>query len=252
MIEVMISIGIMSISMAAVGSLLSYQFRENKALSEKLAALDTERSIIAALADPDKCSNIFVPANLVNPSSLTFDSGPISPTHPYSFNLTAIPDASIEAGKPPSPLSKTLVVRESNNSMPGISVTITSIHPVKAQLFVRFQDEQLSRPLKSLAFPLHISLSGPPNASQIQGCASRNVMTGVIKPFPSYNTAIVNTYKCPKGTVSDCYAITTAGTTTCILPVETNDDTCTINPGCATSDPSDPIFHVILRCSWIE
>lgn len=120
LVQVMISLGIMCLMMTVFATMMVNQLKETRALSEKLAAMDLEKLLIASLADGSVCSYVLGP----NPSWQTFDSTlPL----PQTITLTnPSPDAAalyisilpgptngplaVQVGKPVSAVSSRLTV----------------------------------------------------------------------------------------------------------------------------------------------
>lgn len=103
-IQILISVGIMGILMAAFASMMQNQVRETSALSQKLASTDLEKLLIASLADGSVCAYI-----LNNPTKLTFDSTQLPqtitlPDPDINGNHAAI-YTSIVAGPKPGPIA---------------------------------------------------------------------------------------------------------------------------------------------------
>ncbi len=121
-VEVLIASGIMVIVMAGFTSMLMNQNKETKALSEVLASLDLQKTLVGSLADGTVCGYV-----LNNPTAIPFDSTAL----PYTIVLPASRPlyAGVSGGVPTVPIAqvnaaasafaKSLVVKE-------IKLTITS------------------------------------------------------------------------------------------------------------------------------
>jgi type II secretory pathway pseudopilin PulG len=112
LIETMISVGILSITVVAFATLTTNQQKNNRALSEKIAALDLSNVLIRTIANNSVCSFF-----LTNPNPAVFDSTKIGSNSPPSIPFTKIygsPSAAtspiVEVGKTASALSPGAVV----------------------------------------------------------------------------------------------------------------------------------------------
>src|ERR1035437_381132 len=185
LIQTLIGIGIMGIMMMAFASMTTSQARDNRGLTEKLAATDLTRVISLTLSQASTCNLLFTTAsNVVTGSSLTFD--PSTVTYPFLINLNSIPQASsvnvISLAQPlASDLSNTLRVQANT----GIQVQVTSA--TTAKLLINFDQTNLVRPIHNLAFPISIVTIPSGSNQQINGCQSGGGGT--------YGTT------CPTGTV---------------------------------------------------
>jgi Tfp pilus assembly protein PilV len=79
LIETMISVGILSITVVAFATLTTNQQKNNRALSEKIAALDLSNVLIRTIANNSVCSFF-----LTNPNPAVFDSTKIGSNSPPS------------------------------------------------------------------------------------------------------------------------------------------------------------------------
>jgi Tfp pilus assembly protein PilX len=94
LVQVMISIGVMSILAVTMTSLHQLQTRENASLTEKLAALDLQKTATAALADGSVC------AYMLNNPVQTFNSTLVASGTPQTINISTPLYASVTAGVP--------------------------------------------------------------------------------------------------------------------------------------------------------
>ena len=94
LLEVLVSLGILSVVIAGMTSFMLSSTRETRALTETLAKLDTEKLLIASLADGAACS-----AELANPALWTAGAQPynIDTTSPATMLNTSINLPSIHA-----------------------------------------------------------------------------------------------------------------------------------------------------------
>jgi len=70
LIEVVFSVGLISISMLALSSLISTSLKENKAIEQKVAMLDTQNQIISLISQKNECSRILgVASTAINVST---------------------------------------------------------------------------------------------------------------------------------------------------------------------------------------
>jgi type II secretory pathway pseudopilin PulG len=173
LIQVIISIGIMGILMMAMVSAQVMQTKENRALAEKLASLDLQRSTTQYLTNPASCSAMFAPSNLVDPIDLPTDMASVTPTNPYSITLKQLPSGGAgpplaTAGSQVSPLSNTLELLPNLGTTTGIQIKLTSLSATSATASLEFHLDQakLVRPFKNPQFPINLMVSG----ATIAGC----------------------------------------------------------------------------------
>ncbi len=113
-IEVLVAAGIMAIIMGGFTSMIMHQNKETKAVTEMLASLDLQKTLVGALADGTVCGYV-----MNNPTSLPFDATalPYTITLPNNRPLYAgvssgtptMPIAAVDQA--PSPLANSLVVK---------------------------------------------------------------------------------------------------------------------------------------------
>jgi hypothetical protein len=170
LIQLLVSIGIMGIMTMAFVTMTTSQNREGRALAEKLAANDPARVITLTLGQASNCNLLFTTANnVVTGSTLTFD--PATVTYPFPINLASVPQAGsvnvISLAQPlASDLSNTLKIQANN----GITVQVTSA--TSAKLLINFDQTDLVRPIRNLAFPISIVTIPSGSNQKITGCQS--------------------------------------------------------------------------------
>jgi hypothetical protein len=207
LVSALIGIGVTAVMAVIIASVLATQARENRALGEKMASLDLQRTIISTLANAMSCNGLFAPSNVANGgsgsggsppagggggglipgvvsaivkvinSTLAFDLTLITPTNPLVFSIKQIPGVAgappiISAGDKVSPMTNTLFLLPSNAPTPGIQMIVTSAST--AILRLNFDHSKLVHPIRSLEFPLNIQTSGTPTQTTIQGCSNLN------------------------------------------------------------------------------
>ncbi len=86
LVQVLVSMGIMGIFMMAMISTQSMQAKENRALSEKLAANDFQQQLTRAFADGSLCKKL-----LTTPSPTTFDSTKPTKNLPFASIPGSVP-----------------------------------------------------------------------------------------------------------------------------------------------------------------
>jgi hypothetical protein len=198
LVNALMGIAIAGILSVTVASILATQARETRALGEKMASLDLQRTMISTLANSMACNALFTPVNLstkapnngggggvvggvvsgvvrIVGSALTFDLTLIDPKNPLVFALEKVPSigggpAIISAGEKVSPMSNNLYLLPSTAPMPGIQMIVTSAST--AILRLNFDPSKLVHPIRSLEFPLNIQTSGNPTQTTIQGCSN--------------------------------------------------------------------------------
>lgn len=202
LVNALIGIAITGVLSVTVASILAAQSRETRALGEKMASLDLQRTLISTLANASACNALFAPENVPVPppsngsgprqgnrpvtgvingivrivnSVVTVDLTKIDPKNPIIFPLEQVPaigdaPAIISAGERVSPMSNNLYLLPSNAPIPGIQMIVTSAST--AVLRLNFDQSKLVHPIRSLEFPLNIQTSGNPNQTAIDGCST--------------------------------------------------------------------------------
>jgi hypothetical protein len=184
LIQVLISIGLMGLLMAAFASMMVNQQTETRALSEKFGALDLQQFLTASLADGSVCAYVM---NI--PTVLTFDS-----TTPLPHTIT-LPDpdlngqraalyASIlpgppiapgpvaaQVGKAPSQVARTLVVKSIQ-----LQITQGSSGGYSGNWLVNFDSTLSVRAIKPVSVSTVITAdTSIPTAARITGCQSGGI-----------------------------------------------------------------------------
>jgi hypothetical protein len=180
LIQVMVSAAIMGILAMAFVSMLSTQQRQTSQLSQKLASLDVERTITAALADGTVCNYMLAAKPQVtslNPTSLPAPTTVITPfvEIPMTASATAPPAAIIAI--PPvaaSPMSPSLFI--GSIGLTGVVCSgscATTTPQFNGKIVVGFDNthNQLVIPLAPLSFPVIFTLN---TVSHAIGCMGSN------------------------------------------------------------------------------
>ncbi|HWU43644.1 MAG TPA: type II secretion system protein, partial [Bdellovibrio sp.] len=170
LVELLVSIGIMGVMLAAFSAMQANQFREVRALNEQLSAMTAQNSAMAILSDGQVCQ--FMLASQTFNSTLPPDSTaagsevlstaiPVRPSSPV--NVLAV-------GDPASPLSNTLKVTaiKTRDFTPDPS----DANLYKANIRVQFNGPpDTVRPIKDAIIPVVITTTngGTPSAT-IQSC----------------------------------------------------------------------------------
>lgn len=179
--ELMVALPIIIFIGLGISTMMISQSREARALTEKLAILDLQRSITSYLGNGTACGNMFTTTNLLTPGRLVFNTSAVTPSNPHEFSLRSLPMSStgtlpplINAGDLVSPLSNTLFLRPSTGAATdGLRLSITSINPPMGTLTLNFDQDRLVRGVKNLEIPLMIKLTPlSPSTARITGCGS--------------------------------------------------------------------------------
>jgi prepilin-type N-terminal cleavage/methylation domain-containing protein len=176
--EVMVAVGIMSIVMMGVTSMLRTVQNEVKSLSEIVAKLEVEKFLISALADDQVCTSELTNPSLNSKAPYTFDAQDPTTLGKQVLSLdrihmTTAPGAPvlIENSTEASPMSKSLIVKSisvENFSNTGIADLF------RAEIVVRFDSTKLVRataPVRISRFIMTDSTS-PASAKKVLGCGS--------------------------------------------------------------------------------
>jgi hypothetical protein len=182
LVELLVVTGIMMIVMMAVSSMFLSQQTETRALSEKLASLDLERVLIAALADGKVCAYV-----LNNPTVLTFNSAaalpqtitlPSSSINPAKLYSGIIPGPPVlpgpivvEVNKPASAISNSLVVQSIQlQIISGVGSNFTGTWAIT------FDSTKTVRAIKPVYVTTMLTVDNTiPAFSKITGCAAEGI-----------------------------------------------------------------------------
>lgn len=176
LIQALVAAAISAIVMMAMVTMQYNQQQENRALTEKLASLETQRITNAVLNNSEACGKLVEASNLVSPGDLPFNSAAASPASPKIIKLKGIPSADFKVGQSPSSLSTTLKLAAQTDDPAGIQLLVTS--PTEAILQLNFNQRELARPIRNLDFPkISLKTSGPPGATQIDECGINSETT---------------------------------------------------------------------------
>ncbi|MNK75718.1 hypothetical protein D3C87_952630 [compost metagenome] len=69
LVNALVGLAITAILSVTIASIMAMQSKENRALGEKLASLDLQRTVISTLANSNACNALFAPANVSGASS---------------------------------------------------------------------------------------------------------------------------------------------------------------------------------------
>lgn len=181
LVEMLVGIGILSVVLLALSTMMSSTYFETRALSEKLAALDLERMLIYSLADGAVCRYV-----LNNPNPVTFDSTALPQTitlpdpavgvRPALYSSLAPGPAPgpvlAQVDQPTSDLAPTVVV-----SSIQLQISQGSSGSYRANWLVTFDNTRTARPLKpvSVATVLAVDDVTNPNQATISKCSGTSV-----------------------------------------------------------------------------
>jgi|GEM_PF-5492975 len=216
LVGTLVALGITSVLILAIFSIMDHLYSENKALSEKMAALDLQRTITQALSNPAICGAMFASSNLVTPTSLPFDSTSIA-TNPYTFALREISSggsatALAVAGEPAGLMSSSLsLLKADAKPTSGITIRVTSMSPPSGLLLVNFDQQKLVRSIRNLSFPLSFNVSGPADKTMITGCAGSASGGGTVRGLVSYTSAGTYSFVVPANVTNIWVRVVGAG-----------------------------------------
>lgn len=160
LIESLVSIGITSIAMVAIGTLIMNQAREIKAMTEKMASLDVEKVLIQALADGSVCTKMLTDIGYHSSNPVTFDSSLIDTSTPPEIalpNNQIIGGASATLHDGPFLVKKDLRASTLSQTLIVSSVKIANIKDLGsgdsylADFIISFDEEKLVRPIKPIS-----------------------------------------------------------------------------------------------------
>jgi hypothetical protein len=182
LIQVLISIGLMGIIMLAFTSMMTIQQRETNALSEKLAAVDLQKTLSAVISDGSVCGYI-----MNNPTPLTFDATAVSSASPQEISLPAsrplyasfsppniLGPIVAQIGHPPSSYSNNLIVNSIKLSIDGAPSPMPPPGPgatFKGSWLIGFDSTKLVRSLKPTAVSTILTVdTSSPTSAKVSGC----------------------------------------------------------------------------------
>lgn len=171
-IEVLVTVGIMSIIMAGFSSMLIHQNRENKALKENFASLDLHKTLLSVLSYGPMCSYL-----LNNPTVLTFNTASLpqtlTPSLPIYASLpittSSIPVAKI--GETASSFSESMIVKSIS-----LKVLSGSDKTYLAKWVIGFDEDKSVRAHKPVEITTILTVdNSSPTAAKIVDCMSEQV-----------------------------------------------------------------------------
>jgi hypothetical protein len=167
-IQVMMAAVIMGILFIAMASMQSNQVRENRALSEKLGALDLQKTLSSALADGTVCSYVLThPVATITPAALP-QKIPIAPAIYASITSAGAPGPIfVQAGSQPSAFASTLVVKDMN-----LTVTSGSGTSYLGSVYINFQESKLIRAMKPASAGVIVTVDASNNVTSCVGGGS--------------------------------------------------------------------------------
>lgn len=159
LLETLVSIGVASLVMAAMGTLMMNMAREMKSMTEKMASLDVEKVLIQALSDGSLCTKMLTDISYHSGNPKSFDPSRIGSSSPPEISL---PNDQIIGGSSstlydgPFLLKKDRKASALSQSLIVSSVKIGNISDLGsgdtylADFIVTFDTSKLVRPIKPL------------------------------------------------------------------------------------------------------
>ncbi|MGZ3721884.1 MAG: type IV pilus modification PilV family protein, partial [Bdellovibrionales bacterium] len=191
LVQVLIAAGIMGIILMAMASMQTNQARENSALSQKMAALDMQKTLTNVLLDGAVCTYI-----LNNPAALTFNSTTITPATPqiltpslpiyasYSVGPPVnIGPALVTVGTPASAITDSLVITSIQLEITGAPAPLPPPGPgvkFSGNWRIKFDNNKLVRPIHDVIVTTTITAdTTTPGTATVSSCM------GQLPPAPS-------------------------------------------------------------------
>lgn len=178
LIELLITVGLLSIVITGTVSAIIWQQRETKALTEKLTILDFERMAIGALGDGSTCEHI-----LNHPTRQTFDAtalsaGPVflTPSLPLYANVrSGIPGPILaQAGEAIDAKSPSLIVESVR-----LRIDSGQNSTYRGAWEIHLRPDSLVRSLKPISISTLLEVDATqPTAAAIIGCQGGRVTIG--------------------------------------------------------------------------
>lgn len=165
-VQVIVAAGIGFVILSSIIGAQVNSARENRALAEKLSALELQRQITAALSSPASCSLLFTkPGNVISGQAEFETTGPF----PHTILLRAIPislaEDVVSLDSPFAALSNSLRVRAAD----GIRLVIANATETPT-LEIFFDSSSLIRSIRHLSFPVRVTTAVAGTTHTITGC----------------------------------------------------------------------------------
>lgn len=170
LVGALVGLGVAGVTVAVLASIMQIQNRETQALSDKLASLDLERTMIAALSDGTVCKYV-----LNNPTVLTFNANNVSAATPQVIGIPGPLYASVnpspgpalaEVNKPASRYSNNLII-----SSISLSIYAGSGSSYLANWIVQFDGTRLVRSIRPVSVSTTLTVDASvPSAAKIVNC----------------------------------------------------------------------------------
>lgn len=181
LVEMLLAIGISAVVMGAMITLQLQQLREANHLSDKLATLDLEKTLVTELSDGSTCQYI-----LNNPTQLTFNSTALSPSSPQYMAPTLPIYSKVVAGVPGPVLAQVgSPVSGPSDSLKVASIRLKILSGVgnifKANWEISFSNVSGIRAIKPITVStVLIADVSIPTAAKVLSCSSnRPVFTNI-------------------------------------------------------------------------
>jgi hypothetical protein len=146
------------------------QQKENKALTEKVAAIDFQRVIRQIISNVNTCNELLKPGNITGgESKLAFNQSLPTPDQPYPLKLIKV--AEISAGGQVSAWTSNLTVLANNGTQNGFQIEVSSVNlgnnTAEGNLRVKFDNARLVRAIPDLKIPISMVIN-PVSATNVK------------------------------------------------------------------------------------
>lgn len=176
-IQVLISIGLMSILMAAFATMMANQSKESQALAEKIAWADFQQQLSRTFTDGALCTSLIGTMKFDSTNAIQGSKNqPTITLSNTSIPISSLPNAPplVTAGQPASSISSTLIVASVNpfqvTNIVGSSAGGVGYFTGVFQ--VNFDKKPLIRALKPAQATIGIQTTSSGNTQTIIGCQS--------------------------------------------------------------------------------
>jgi len=174
LIEVLVLSAILAFVLVSFIATMTSQQRQSSQLSDKIAAIDLERSLHGIFADANVCTFLLstVPMTPFDPMNLPAATIPDFPSIPSRAAAGAAPLVEANGTTLVSPLSQRLVataVRIRNLACAFPPCTPTS-NEFDAQLAVEFDNTKTAGPVAPVLLPIRLTTAGGAGAQTPNGC----------------------------------------------------------------------------------
>lgn len=177
MIQVLMSLGLMSIVTYTSSSMIHNLQRQNSQITQKLAALDIQRNLTSLFADSSNICNFMV----ANRAPQTFNPTTVGSSSPPSISFAEIPSKGLAGAPPAFAVSGTVPASHLSNQLIVSSIALKDFECIpspctadtaqfRANMTVEFDPSNLVIGLMPLKIPVTLASVGLPGSKVLSSC----------------------------------------------------------------------------------